>query len=32
MKIHITDEALQYFKDEMEAKSGDTIRFFAKYG
>ena len=32
MKIHVTDEALQYFKDEMEAKKGDTIRFFAKYG
>lgn len=32
MKIHITDEALQYFKNEMEAQSGDTIRFFAKYG
>jgi len=30
MKIHITDEALQYFKNEMEAQSGDTIRFFAK--
>ncbi|HCV52686.1 MAG TPA: adhesin, partial [Exiguobacterium sp.] len=27
MKIHITDEALQYFKNEMEAQSGDTIRF-----
>ena len=32
MKIHVTDEALQYFKEEMEAKEGDTIRFFAKYG
>lgn len=32
MKIKITEEALSYFKDEMGAKAGDTIRFFAKYG
>ncbi|MCT4783079.1 MULTISPECIES: HesB/YadR/YfhF family protein [Exiguobacterium] len=32
MKINVTEEALQFFKDEMEVKSGETVRLFAKYG
>jgi len=32
MKINVTEEALQFFKDEMEVKSGQTVRLFAKYG
>ena len=27
MNIVLTDEALQWFKQEMEVESGDTIRF-----
>jgi uncharacterized protein YneR len=32
MKINVTDEALQFFKDEMEVEAGQTVRLFAKYG
>jgi len=32
MNIILTDEALQWFKQEMEVESGDTIRFYARYG
>ena len=32
MKINISEEALQWFKDEMEACTGDFIRFYARYG
>ena len=32
MNIVLTDEALQWFKQEMEVESGDTIRFYARYG
>lgn len=32
MKIHISDEALQWFKEEMEVKENDYIRFYARYG
>ena len=32
MKLVITNEALHWFKHEMEAKSGDHIRFYARYG
>lgn len=32
MNITLTDEALQWFKQEMEVESGDTIRFYARYG
>lgn len=32
MKIVLTEQALQWFKDEMEATSGDMIRFYARYG
>ncbi|KOS63718.1 HesB/YadR/YfhF family protein [Lysinibacillus agricola] len=32
MNIALTDEALQWFKNEMEVGSGDTIRFYARYG
>ncbi|MFJ8462195.1 HesB/YadR/YfhF family protein [Lysinibacillus xylanilyticus] len=32
MNIALTDEALQWFKQEMEVESGDTIRFYARYG
>ncbi|MED3765089.1 HesB/YadR/YfhF family protein [Ureibacillus terrenus] len=32
MKIVITDEALTWFKEEMEVEHGDYIRFYAHYG
>ncbi|MFJ7666655.1 HesB/YadR/YfhF family protein [Lysinibacillus sp. NPDC097195] len=32
MNISLTDEALQWFKNEMEVETGDTIRFYARYG
>ncbi|NJP38097.1 HesB/YadR/YfhF family protein [Alkalicoccus luteus] len=32
MNLDITDEALKWFKNEVEADEGDTIKFFAKYG
>lgn len=32
MKIVISDEALQWFKEDMEVVQGESIRFFARYG
>lgn len=32
MKIRISDEALKWFKDEMDAEAGEAIQFFARYG
>jgi uncharacterized protein YneR len=32
MKIILSTEALNWFKKEMAAESGDSIRFFARYG
>ncbi|WP_414045264.1 HesB/YadR/YfhF family protein [Macrococcus equi] len=33
MNIYISDRALQWFKDEVDLKSGDSVKFFAKiYG
>lgn len=32
MKIILSDEALQWFKDEMEVEKGDFVNFFARYG
>lgn len=32
MEIHLTDEVVQWFKNEMFLKNGDSIRFFVKYG
>lgn len=32
MNIQVTEEALRWFKEEMEASIGDTIRFYARYG
>jgi uncharacterized protein YneR len=32
LKIVITNEALQWFTNEMEAGTGDYIRFYARYG
>lgn len=32
LKIILSNEALLWFKEEMEAVSGDAIRFFARYG
>lgn len=32
MKIIISEEALSWFKNEMEVEEGDSIRFFARYG
>lgn len=32
MEIILTDEALTWFKDEMDVEAGDAVRFFARYG
>jgi uncharacterized protein YneR len=32
MKIHISNDAANWYKNEMHLKSGDCIRFFARYG
>ncbi|TFB18883.1 adhesin [Filobacillus milosensis] len=32
MNIHISDEAVNWFKDEMDLVEGDVVRFFPKYG
>lgn len=32
MKIVISDEAMQWFKSDMEVMQGESIRFFARYG
>ena len=32
MKIILTDEAMAWFREEMEVESGDMIRFYARYG
>lgn len=32
MQIIVKDRALQWFREEMEVNSGDTIRFYARYG
>lgn len=32
MKIVISEEALSWFKNEMEVQHGDYIRFYARYG
>ncbi len=32
LKIVITDEALDWFKKEMDIEPGDYIRFYARYG
>ncbi|AGK53888.1 HesB/YadR/YfhF family protein [Bacillus sp. 1NLA3E] len=32
MKIHISNEAADWYKDELVLKNGDFVRFFARYG
>ncbi|WP_432355538.1 HesB/YadR/YfhF family protein [Sporosarcina sp. A2] len=32
MNIHISQEAAQWFVDEMDVEAGNAIRFFARYG
>ncbi len=32
MNIQITDQAFKWFLDEMAVKSGDYVRFYARYG
>lgn len=32
MKIVLSNDALSWFKHEMETTAGDAIRFFARYG
>ncbi|MGM9926366.1 MAG: HesB/YadR/YfhF family protein [Bacillus sp. (in: firmicutes)] len=32
MNIHLTDEAITWFEDELDLQEGDSIRFFARYG
>ncbi len=32
MNIHITDEAVDWFIEELDLEAGSAIRFFAKYG
>lgn len=32
MKIHVSHEAAEWYKDELYLKKGDFVRFFARYG
>ncbi len=32
MKIHISNEAANWYKDELVLQNGDFVRFFARYG
>ncbi|TCP19759.1 uncharacterized protein YneR [Scopulibacillus darangshiensis] len=32
MKITVTDEAVDWFKEELEVTAGDHVRFFVRYG
>lgn len=32
MKIHISNEAAKWYKEELHLKNGDNVRFFARYG
>lgn len=32
MEINISDDAIEWFQQEMEVASGDSIRFFVRYG
>ncbi|OEH92479.1 HesB/YadR/YfhF family protein [Bacillus solimangrovi] len=32
MKLEISSEAVEWYKDEMELDKGDTVRFFVRYG
>ncbi|PYZ93945.1 hypothetical protein CR194_10250 [Salipaludibacillus keqinensis] len=32
MKITVTNEALKWFKKELEVDSGDHVQFFVRYG
>lgn len=32
MEIKLSNEAIKWFKDEMEVQTGDWIRFYARYG
>ncbi|MDW0109475.1 HesB/YadR/YfhF family protein [Sporosarcina aquimarina] len=32
MNIYISNDAARWFAEEMDAESGDAIRFFARYG
>lgn len=32
MKIHISNEAAEWYKDELVLQNGDFVRFFARYG
>ena len=32
MNIHVSENAVHWFRNEMEAASGDYVKFFARYG
>ena len=32
MKIHVSNDAAEWYKEEMRLTDGDCIRFFARYG
>lgn len=32
MKINISNDAFEWFQNEMEVEPGDTVRFFVRYG
>lgn len=32
MKIHISDQASEWYKKEMSLKQGDYVKFFVRYG
>ncbi|WP_017185591.1 HesB/YadR/YfhF family protein [Alkalibacillus haloalkaliphilus] len=32
MEIHVTEQAVDWFYDEMDLETGDVVNFFPKYG
>ncbi|PID23101.1 hypothetical protein CSV61_01190 [Sporosarcina sp. P3] len=32
MNIHLSEQAIQWFEEEMEVATGDYVKFFARYG
>ncbi|MDQ0255434.1 uncharacterized protein YneR [Evansella vedderi] len=32
MKIDVTDEAIKWFRDELDVSEGDSVQFFVRYG
>ncbi|PIC56869.1 MULTISPECIES: HesB/YadR/YfhF family protein [Sporosarcina] len=32
MNIHLSEQAIQWFEEDMEVAAGDYVKFFARYG